>query len=74
MSDLQVSPEARQFVIELAKPGHPTVARIFRTAGVTRRRSKQVIAELVELAWIHRQRGVWTLMPEGRNAASWYRE
>jgi hypothetical protein len=72
VSELVVSPEAQRFVRDLADAGHLPVARLFRNAGVNRRRAREVIAELVELAWIHRQRGRWELQPEGANAARWY--
>lgn len=74
MSEFTVSIEARRVIVELGVAGHPPVARIMRDAGINRRRAKEVLTELVDLAWVHRQRGIWELQPEGVNAAVWYRD
>lgn len=72
MSGPPVSPAARHVIVDLVQPDHPSMARIMRHVGLTRRAAKRIIAELVELAWMHRQHGTWEPMPAGRNAAAWY--
>lgn len=67
-----ISYDARQVVRALGVGEYNSVAAVMRSLSITRRRAKRVLAELVELAWAHRQRGRWELMPEGRDAATWY--
>lgn len=71
---LIISHDARVAIGELVHGGHASFARAMRCGGITRRRAREVLVELVDLAWIHHQYETWEVMPAGKRAADWYQE